>query len=82
MCRDQFVLLKSFDWGSLGLGFFTKNFLIGNIHLRRRHILGGGEGVKNWPHSSKKSVDGRGVGVKNCNKLPTSLIDRPISAPI
>jgi hypothetical protein len=35
-----------------------------------------GEGVKNWPKlpidSSKKTAAGRGVGVKNCENLPTS----------
>ena len=54
---------------------YLSNAVIGTIHLRRRHFLGG-EGVKNWPNlptdSSKKlsRVGGQGSTiVKICRRL-------------
>ena len=48
--------------------------LIGTIHLRRRHFLGG-EGSKIYQICRRivvKITDGGGVGVKNRENLPTS----------
>ena len=57
-----------------------RNFVIGTIHLRRRHFLGG-EGSKIGQICRRivvKNCRRRGVGVKNCENLPTSLMDGPL----
>ena len=55
--------------------YTVKSTLIpyGTIHLRRRHILGGGvKNLPNLPMDSSKKCRRRGVGVKNSENLPTS----------
>ena len=54
--------------------FPTNSLTLGTIHLRRRHILGG-EGLKIGQICRRivvKNCRRRGVGVKNCENLPTS----------
>ena len=56
--------------------------IIGTIHLRRRHVLGG-EGSKIGQICWRivvKNCRWRGVGVKNSENLPTSLMDGPLKA--
>ena len=50
-----------------------KSSILGTIHLRRRHFLGGWGGGE----SGHKLADWRGLGFKNCENLPTTSVDGP-----
>ena len=70
-------MLQLSAWGTDNL----TNFTLRDHPFKTSAFFRGG-GVKNWPNlqmdSSKKNCRREGVGVKNCENLPTSLMDGPI----